>query len=99
MSCVTWRIYVAHQLSGHTKVRLHDLRHFCASFLPASGASPRVVMKILGHPGIASRRTPASTCCRHCWAAPPRAWTTSANDAAVAVSEPRTTPDMQNAWT
>jgi integrase len=34
-------------------VRLHDLRHSCASFLPASGASPRVVMEILGHAGIA----------------------------------------------
>lgn len=34
-------------------VRLHDLRHSCASFLLASGASPRVVMEILGHSGIA----------------------------------------------
>ncbi len=35
-----------------TKVRLHDLRHSCASFLLASGASPRVVVEILGHSGI-----------------------------------------------
>jgi integrase len=34
-------------------VRLHDLRHSCASFLLASGASPRVVMEILGRSGIA----------------------------------------------
>ncbi len=34
-------------------VRLHDLRHSCASVLLASGASPRVVMEILGHSGIA----------------------------------------------
>jgi integrase len=34
-------------------IRLHDLRHSCASFLLASGASPRVVMEILGHSGIA----------------------------------------------
>ncbi|MEV6491496.1 site-specific integrase [Actinoplanes sp. NPDC051633] len=34
-------------------LRLHDLRHSCASFLLASGASPRVVMEILGHSGIA----------------------------------------------
>lgn len=34
-------------------VRLHDLRHSCASFLLASGASPRVVMEILGNSGIA----------------------------------------------
>jgi integrase len=36
-----------------TGVRLHDLRHSCASFLLAQGASPRVVMEILGHSGIA----------------------------------------------
>jgi integrase len=36
-----------------TRVRLHDLRHSCASFLLAQGASPRVVMEILGHSGIA----------------------------------------------
>jgi integrase len=34
-------------------IRLHDLRHSCASFLLASGNSPRVVMEILGHSGIA----------------------------------------------
>jgi integrase len=33
-------------------VRLHDLRHSCASFLLASRASPRVVIEILGHSGI-----------------------------------------------
>ena len=36
-----------------TKLRLHDLRHSCASFLLAQGQSPRVVMEILGHSGIA----------------------------------------------
>jgi integrase len=36
-----------------TRVRLHDLRHSCGSFLLAQGASPRVVMEILGHSGIA----------------------------------------------
>ena len=35
-------------------VRLHDLRHSCASFLLASGASPLVVMEIVGHSGIAT---------------------------------------------
>jgi integrase len=30
-------------------VRLHDLRHGCASLLLAAGASPRTVMKTLGH--------------------------------------------------
>ncbi len=33
-------------------VRLHDLRHACATFLLASGASPRTVMKTLGHSQI-----------------------------------------------
>ncbi|MGA3487368.1 tyrosine-type recombinase/integrase [Micromonosporaceae bacterium DT55] len=34
-------------------VALHDLRHACATFLLASGASPRTVMKTLGHSQIA----------------------------------------------
>ena len=34
-------------------LRLHDLRHSCASFLLAAGASPRTVMKTLGHSQIA----------------------------------------------
>jgi len=32
--------------------RTHDLRHSCASFLIAAGASPRTVMKTLGHSQI-----------------------------------------------
>lgn len=31
---------------------LRDLRHACASFLLASGASPRTVMQTLGHSQI-----------------------------------------------
>ena len=31
---------------------LHDLRRSCASFLLAAGASPRTVMKTLGHSQI-----------------------------------------------
>ena len=34
--------------AGLNSVRLHDLRHSCASFLLAAGASPRTVMKTLG---------------------------------------------------
>jgi integrase len=34
------------------KVRFHDLRHSCASFLIAKGVNPRVVMEILGHSQI-----------------------------------------------
>jgi integrase len=33
-------------------VRLHDLRHACASFLLAQGVHPRVVMELLGHSQI-----------------------------------------------
>ncbi|PWU44509.1 site-specific integrase [Micromonospora globispora] len=33
-------------------LRLHDLRHACATFLLVSGASPRTVMKVLGHSQI-----------------------------------------------
>jgi integrase len=33
-------------------LRLHDLRHACATFLLAAGASPRTVMKTLGHSQI-----------------------------------------------
>ena len=38
---------------GLTWLRLHDLRHACATFMLASGASPRTVMKTLGHSQIA----------------------------------------------
>jgi integrase len=33
-------------------LRPHDLRHSCASFLLAAGASPQTVMKTLGHSQI-----------------------------------------------
>jgi integrase len=35
--------------AGLRRIRLHDLRHTCASLLLAQGHSPRVVMEILGH--------------------------------------------------
>ena len=38
--------------AGLPWLRLHDLRHACATFLLASGASPRTVMKTLGHSQI-----------------------------------------------
>jgi integrase len=34
---------------GLPRVRLHDLRHSCATLLLAQGVSPRVVMETLGH--------------------------------------------------
>jgi integrase len=39
--------------AGLRRVRLHDLRHTCATFLLAQGVPLRVVMEILGHSGIA----------------------------------------------
>ena len=38
--------------AGIRRIRLHDLRHSCASFLLAQGVPPRVVMEILGHATI-----------------------------------------------
>ncbi len=35
------------------KMRLHDLRHSCATILLANGTHPRIVMEILGHSTIA----------------------------------------------
>ena len=35
--------------AGLPKIRLHDLRHSCATLLLAQGVSPRVVMETLGH--------------------------------------------------
>jgi integrase len=40
------------EAAGLDWLRLHDLRHACATFLLASGASPRTVMKVLGHSQI-----------------------------------------------
>jgi len=44
--------YAVRSRVGLGHVRLHDLRHSCASFLLAAGASPRTVMKTLGHSQI-----------------------------------------------
>src|SRR5664280_2626733 len=38
--------------AGLPWLRLHDLRHACASLMLAAGASPRTVMKTLGHSQI-----------------------------------------------
>ncbi|MER7335410.1 MULTISPECIES: tyrosine-type recombinase/integrase [unclassified Micromonospora] len=38
--------------SSSPSLRPHDLRHACATFLLASGASPRAVMKVIGHSQI-----------------------------------------------
>ena len=43
----------ARKRAGLTWVRLHDLRHACATFLLLTGASPRTVMETLGHSQIA----------------------------------------------
>jgi integrase len=44
--------YVVRPRAHLNGVRLHDLRRSCASFLLAAGASPRTVMKTLGHSQI-----------------------------------------------
>jgi integrase len=46
-----WR--AARKKAGLDWLRLHDLRHACASYLLACGALPRTVMKTLGHSQIA----------------------------------------------
>jgi integrase len=38
--------------AGIPKMRLHDLRHGCASLLLAQGVPARVVMEVLGHSQI-----------------------------------------------
>lgn len=38
--------------AGLPRVRLHDLRHTCASLLLAQGVDPRTIMEILGHSQI-----------------------------------------------
>jgi integrase len=40
------------EAAGLRRIRLHDLRHTCASLLLAQGHSPRVVMEILGHSSL-----------------------------------------------
>jgi integrase len=44
--------YAIRSRAGLTGFRLHDLRHSCASFMLAAGASPRTLMKTLGHSQI-----------------------------------------------
>jgi integrase len=33
-------------------MRLHDLRHGCATFMLAAGVRSRAIMEVLGHSGI-----------------------------------------------
>ena len=49
---VNRRWYELRAQAGLPWLRLHDLRHACASFMLAAGASPRTVMKTLGHSQI-----------------------------------------------
>ena len=49
---VTHVFQQALERAGLPKMRFHDLRHACASFLLAEGASMRVIMEQLGHSNI-----------------------------------------------
>jgi len=40
--------------AGVRRIRLHDMRHTCASLLLAQGVPARVVMKVLGHSQLGS---------------------------------------------
>jgi integrase len=40
--------------AGLPRMRLHDLRHSCASFLLAAGVPPRMLMEMLGHASIST---------------------------------------------
>jgi len=46
---VTRRFTQLRDKAGMPWLRLHDLRHACATFLLAAGVEPRTVMEILGH--------------------------------------------------
>jgi integrase len=50
---VTHQFHRLLERAGLPQRRFHDLRHSCATLLLAQGASPRVVMEVLGHSQIA----------------------------------------------
>lgn len=50
---VTHRFQAALKAAGLRRIRLHDLRHTCATLLLAQGVHPRLIMEILGHSQIA----------------------------------------------
>lgn len=45
--------HVTRERAGMPWLRLHDLRHACATFMLLTGASPRTAMETLGHSQIA----------------------------------------------
>jgi integrase len=56
-------------------IRLHDLRHSCATLLLAQGVNPRVVTEALGTRKSVSRSTPTPTSCQHSRGKPRQGWT------------------------
>ncbi len=42
----------AAKAAGLPRIRLHDLRHTCATLLLANGAQPKVVQELLGHSSV-----------------------------------------------
>lgn len=49
--------------AGVHRIRLHELRHTCASLLLAQGVPPRVVMEILGHSAVEMTMNVYGTSC------------------------------------
>ena len=60
--------------AGLPDIRLHDLRHTCATLLLLADQPAKVVSERLGH---SSPWTPASTCCRRCGGGRPTSWDAS----------------------
>lgn len=48
-STVTHRFQAAVKAAGLRRLRLHDLRHTCATLLLAQGVHPSVIVEVLGH--------------------------------------------------
>ena len=56
-------------------VRVHDLRHTCATVLLKMGQHPKFVQELLGHANIGSHSTPTLTCCPAWATGSPMRWT------------------------
>jgi integrase len=62
-------------MAGLPPIRLHDLRHTCATLLMAQGVHARIVMEALGHGQISLTWTPIRTSAPNCRRRRRRRWT------------------------